>query len=197
MTTTRNIAPPNLPTPPIEYERRYLDQLNNVHRLFFTQLTNFVNAPLPHGSIYDTTTQVNPVSNAVNLVTYNSTGSTYGVTVASPTSRVIVAETAVYNIQFSLQLDKSGGGATTVYIWLRVNGQDVAHSASKVVIDGPNAELVAAWNFMQALREGDYFEIAWSSPDTTVVILAQPAASPVPEIPSAILTVAWVSGVNI
>lgn len=34
-------APPNLPLATAEYERRYLDQLNNVLRLYFNQLSNF------------------------------------------------------------------------------------------------------------------------------------------------------------
>ncbi len=35
-----NATPPNLPLAPDAYERRYQDQLNNVLRLFFNQLSN-------------------------------------------------------------------------------------------------------------------------------------------------------------
>jgi hypothetical protein len=35
-----NVTPPSLPLAPDEYERRYQDQLNNVLRLFFAQLSN-------------------------------------------------------------------------------------------------------------------------------------------------------------
>jgi hypothetical protein len=35
-----NVSPPSLPLAPQEYERRYQDQLNNVLRLFFNQLSN-------------------------------------------------------------------------------------------------------------------------------------------------------------
>jgi len=35
-----NATPPNLPLAPNEYERRYIDQLNNVLRLYFAQLSN-------------------------------------------------------------------------------------------------------------------------------------------------------------
>jgi hypothetical protein len=35
-----NASPPNLPLAPAEYDRRYQDQLNNVLRLFFNQLSN-------------------------------------------------------------------------------------------------------------------------------------------------------------
>lgn len=35
-----NIAPPNLPLAPEQYDRHYQEQLNNVLRLFFTRLNN-------------------------------------------------------------------------------------------------------------------------------------------------------------
>jgi hypothetical protein len=35
-----NVSPPNLPLAPEEYERRYQDQLNNILRLYFNQLSN-------------------------------------------------------------------------------------------------------------------------------------------------------------
>lgn len=35
-----NATPPSLPLAPEQYDRRYQDQLNNVLRLFFNQLSN-------------------------------------------------------------------------------------------------------------------------------------------------------------
>ena len=35
-----NATPPNLPASPTEYESRYFNQLNNVLRLYFNQLSN-------------------------------------------------------------------------------------------------------------------------------------------------------------
>lgn len=194
----RNIAAPNLPVAPVEYERRYQDQFANVLRLFFNLVANAINAPKPHGSFYDTTTQTNPVAGAVNLIKVNSIydDAETAFSVSKDTNRIYVAETAVYNIQFSAQLDKTGGGATDVFIWLRVNGNNLAHSATKIVIDGPNNEIVAAWNWVITLQTGDYFEIAWQSPDTNVILLAAPASGNIPEIPSVIITVTWVSNIG-
>ena len=194
MANTQNVVPPNLPVAPNEYERRYQDQLSNILRLFFTGLSNKVNSPLPHGSFYDTTTQTNPVANQVNLMQVNSVydaGTQYGV--KKDTTKIFITQTGVYNIQFSAQLDKTGGSASDVFIWIRVNGQNVAHSATKIVIDGPNNEIVAAWNWVLTLEEGDYIELAWQSPDTAVVLAAAAASGNIPEIPSVIITVTWVS----
>lgn len=194
-----NVVPPNLPIAPAMYEQRYIDQFSNVLRLFFTRLTNKVNAPLPHGSFYDTTTQTNPVADTVNLMNINSVydsadGTQYAV--KKDTNRIFITQTGVYNIAFSAQLDKTGGSASDVFIWIRVNGQNVPHSASKVVIDGPNSEIVAAWNWVLTLRAEDYIEIAWQSPDTNVILLAAPPSGNIPEIPSVIITVTWISAVN-
>jgi hypothetical protein len=196
---TENVVPPNLPVAPVDYQQRYQDQFANVLRLFFTRLTSKVNAPVPHGSFYDTTTQTNPVASAVNLMRLNSVYGSSNDTqyaIKKNTDRVYITQTGVYNIAFSAQLDKTGGGADSVFIWIRVNGQNVAHSASKVVINGSNDEVVAAWNWVLTLANKDYIELAWQSPDTDVVLLAVPASGNIPEIPSVILTVSWVSAVN-
>ena len=195
-----NVVPPNLPVAPAAYEQRYQDQLLNVLRLFFNRITSKINAPVPHGSFYDTTTQTNPVANAVNLMKVNSVydagdGTQYAV--KKDTTRIYITQTGVYNIAFSAQLDKTGGGASAVYIWIRGNGQNVSNSATKVVIDGPNSEIVAAWNWVLTLGEGDYIELAWESSDTNVILAAVAASGKVPEIPSVILTVTYVSAVNI
>ena len=118
---------------------------------------------------------------------------TFQITRGTPTSKIIVANTGVYNFQFSAQLDKTGGSASSVYIWPRVNGVNLPNSATKVVIDGPNNEIVPAWNFVLVMEARDYFELAWQSSDTDVVIREEAASGNIPEIPSIILTVNWVS----
>jgi hypothetical protein len=193
MTVARGISTPNLPVAPIQYEQRFQDQFSNVLRLFFRQVANRVNSPTAHGSYFDTTTQTNPVANAVNLFTYNSVVTQQAVTRGNPTSKIYVAQTGIYNFQFSAQLDKTGGSASAVYIWPRINGVNLPDSATKIVIDGPNNEIVAAWNFVLVLQANDYFELAWESPDTNVVIPYVAATGNIPAIPSIILTVVWVS----
>jgi hypothetical protein len=154
-------------------------------------------APLPqaftkrsaYGSFFDTTTQTAAAINTAYGMKFNTTGLSFGVTVGSPTSRIYVDTSAVYNIQFSAQLDNTSGGSHLAYIWLRINGVDVANSAGQVRLKGTDGELVAAWNFVELLKANDYFEIMWSVNDTSVQITASGAVAPVPAIPSVILTV--------
>ena len=154
-------------------------------------------APLPqthlkraaYGTFYDTTTQTAAAINTAYGMTFNTTDLSIGVYVGSPTSRIYVDRTSIYNIQFSAQLDNTSGGDHSVYIWLSINGTNVANSASQIQVRGNNGYTLAAWNFVQLLKEGDYFELKWSVSDTSVRILAQAASAPVPAIPSILLTV--------
>lgn len=142
-----------------------------------------------YGTFYDTTTQTPAAINTAYGITFNSTDLSNGVYLGSPTSRVYVDRPNTYNIQFSVQLDNTAVGNHLVYIWLRVNGTDVANSAGKVRLQGITAELIASWNYVYSLNAGDYFELMWSVSNTSVRLLAESAAAPVPAIPSIILTV--------
>jgi hypothetical protein len=138
---------------------------------------------------YDTTTQTAAVINTAYAITFNTTDLSFGVTRGTPTSRIVIDREGVYDFQFSAQLDNTSGGNHLAYIWFRVNGSDVAQSASQVRLKGSDGELVAAWNFVLSLKSNDYFELMWAVSDTAVQLVAQAAAAPVPAIPSVILTV--------
>jgi outer membrane murein-binding lipoprotein Lpp len=141
------------------------------------------------GSFYDTTNQTAAVINTAYAVTFNTTDLSEGVYRGSPTSRIFVDEPGVYNFQFSAQLDKTAGGIGIFDFWIRVNGANIANSTGRVRIQGNNAELITAWNFLTRMKAGDYFELMWSVDDTSCQITAFPAAAPHPGIPSVILTV--------
>ena len=150
-----------------------------------------------YGSFYSTTTFTPSVINTAYAITFNNTftradGSdlTYGVYIGTVTSRVYVDNTSTYNFQFSAQIHNTAGGTKRVYIWPRVNGVNVDDSATEVTLTGgSNDAIVAAWNFVLNLQTGDYFELVYSSSNLNVSIPYVAASSPVPAIPSVILTV--------
>jgi hypothetical protein len=144
---------------------------------------------LRYGSFYDMTTQTAAAINTAYGMTFNTVSISNGVTIGSPSSRVYVDTKNVYNIQFSAQLDNTSGGDHLIFIWLRVNGVDVADSAGQVRLKGNNSELIASWNYIYPLNANDYFELMWSVNDTAVQIISSAASAPVPAIPSVILTV--------
>lgn len=145
-----------------------------------------------YGSFFDTTTQTAAAINTAYPVTFNTTDLSNGVYIGTPTSRIYVDEPAVYNFQFSVQLDKTLGGVAIFDFWARVNGVDVPNSNGRVRIQGNNAELIQAWNYVLSLKAGDYFELVWATDDITCVIQYYSAAAPHPATPSVILTVTTV-----
>lgn len=142
-----------------------------------------------YGAFYDTTTQTAAAINTAYPITINTTDITNGVYIGSPTSRVYVDEKGVYNFQFSLQVKNTSGGSHNIYIWSRINGVDQTNSAGKILLQGNNAEAIAGWNYVYSMNAGDYFELVWSTDDTSVQILTLPAAAPAPGAPAVILTV--------
>jgi hypothetical protein len=141
------------------------------------------------GSFYDTTTQTAAAINTAYAMTINTTDLSQGVYIGSPTSRIYVDRPNVYNVQFSAQLDKTTGGVGLVWIWLRKNGVDVPDSTGFVRLQGNNAELLAAWNYLVQLNAGDYIELMWEVDDTSVQILYEAATAVHPATPSVIVTV--------
>jgi hypothetical protein len=142
-----------------------------------------------YGAFHSTVTQTAAAINTAYPMTLNTTDISFGVYTGTPTSRVYIDTEGFYNFQFSAQLHKTAGGVGAIYIWVRVNGVDIPDSATKIRIQGNNAETVGAWNFVLPINAGDYFELVWSTDDTSCEILALPASAPHPAIPSLILTV--------
>ena len=110
-------------------------------------------------------------------------------------SRITFAADGVYNIAFSVQLSKTNGSSSDIYIWMRQNNLDVPYSATALTIQGNTQKLVAAWNFFVTVQAGDNVQLMWHSQDATMQLLAAaPVAAngvhpAIPGIPSVILTV--------
>ena len=202
----RPVVQPRLPSAPDQYDAQFIEQYSNILRLYFNQLDNLTGVLLgesggrfvrfPYGAFHDTTTQTAAATGTAYAVTFNTTDLSNDVTIGSPTSRIVVANAGIYNFQFSLQLDKASGATGHTYIWARVNGADIATSASEVSVQGTSAENIAAWNFVLEMDATDYFQLMWSVDDTNIRIKAVAAAAPVPAIPSIILTTTFVSALS-
>ena len=151
------------------------------------------------GSFYDTSIQavtaINvPIAMKLNQVTPGIGGVVAnGVSVVDG-SKIYVADTGVYNIQFSAQVVKSDAGDDTMDIWLAIDGTAVPWSNTSITIDAAK-QFVAAWNFMVELTGGQFFQLMYSTADINISLQAVPAQTgPTrPGIPSVIITVTQVA----
>lgn len=142
-----------------------------------------------YGQFLDTTTQTAAAINTPQAITLNTTDLSSGVYLGTPTSRIYIDTEAIYDFQFSIQVDKTSGGTGIFYIWPRVNGVDVPNSCSQIQIQGNNAEIFSAANFFLDLKAGDYVEFMFAVSDLSVVLATFAASAFAPAIPSIIITV--------
>lgn len=188
---------PNLPLAPEQYSRSSADQMSNTLRTYFNQQDAVMQQVLLGfnvcGIYYDTQTRAAAAPDTAYPIPLDTVIFEYGMRRdTANTSRVYVERSGVYNFQFSSQLDHLGGGTHYVNIWFRKNGVDIPYSASRIAINGPNDERVAAWNYFLALEAGDYFELVMATTSTDVILAAFPATAVHPAIPSTVITVNFV-----
>jgi len=143
-----------------------------------------------YGSFYSNQNQTNASGTAVNNMTFNTTAEANGVSVVSG-YLVQVANSGVYNVQFSAQIQKTNASSEDIQIWLAKNNANVPDSNTSLTIQGSNNRLVAAWNWVLTLDSNENVGLRWHSTDTTIFLLASGTANlPArPAIPSVILTV--------
>jgi len=141
-----------------------------------------------YGNFFDTTTQTIVGVNTHQPIRLNTTDLSNQVSIAN-SSHIVVANSGVYNIQFSLQIDKTQGSGAHIYIWLKKNNIDVSNSATELAVQGTSSEIVAAWNFVVQSEANDYYELMWSATDPHIRLKAVSANGVVPAIPSVIVSV--------
>lgn len=195
---------PSLPLATTQYERRYLDQLNNVLRLYFNQLDNVFSSLFgltggaslqnPLGSFILTTQQTIPVINTAYAIPFNVTAISNQVAIGTSPSHIVTSIPGYYNFQFSAQIAKTAGSTMSAWVWPRVNGVDVADSNTMLQLTGSSSsETVAAWNFVLPMNVGDYFELYWASDHVDVILKTTAANAFSPAIPPVLLTATFVS----
>lgn len=152
--------------------------------------TEDVQGVFSYGSWFSTTDQLASSVNTQYLMSVNNTDYSEGITVKNG-NKFTVDYDAIYNLQFSAQLQHrtggGGGAGDNIWIWLKKNGTNVPNSATKLAIPTGKYQ-VAAWNFFIKLKKNDYIQLAWSVDTIDIVLEANSSASPAPAVPSLIVT---------
>mgnify|MGYP003663801881 CR=1 FL=1 len=160
---------------------------------------NTVATPLGYyGAFSDVTDQTAAVINTGYPMLLGVTDLTNGVTIVSG-SRITIANTGIYNIQWSGQLTNPTAAEHDVTIWLRKNGVDVPGSAGIVLVPKKHGlfdgHTLPSWNYLIDPIAGDYYEFVWSTENISVYISFEPAGSPPPSTASVIVTVTQQAGI--
>lgn len=198
------IQPPALPVAQAGPLRTYLDDLNNILRLFFARVSNNVNLltgsdggrfiDSPNGLFWDNADQTLAAANVGQPVRFNQTYLNNGITIdGATTSEITMTYSGIYNFQFNAMLRSTNSSSKTAYIWIKRNGTDIGYSAREYIISGSNAVLEINWNFNIDVQAGQYIEIMWAGSSTNLTLDAIAPTSPHPGVPSAVIAVMFVS----
>jgi hypothetical protein len=148
-----------------------------------------------YGAFHDTTTQTAAAA-TIAAITLNSTDLSSGVAIGSPTSRIVVTNAGIYDLQFSIQVANTSAQIDDVTVWLRQNGVDVPNSAGLVGVPNKhgaiNGHVIIGWNYLLSVAANDYFELYWTTDSGASSIDTYPAGAtpPIhPASPAIILTV--------
>jgi hypothetical protein len=184
-----------------------LDNENNILRLYFAQLDNFTQSLVssnggkflsaPYGAFSDFTSQTT-VANTATLLALATTDFSNEVTISS--SKITVANSGIYNLQFSVQIQNLDNAPQDMFIWLKQNGVDIVGSTGKVGLParkgaGNPFHDIKGWNYFLSMNANDYVKIYWSVTNALVTIETY-AASGTPTKPSTASVVATLSFVS-
>jgi len=203
------VVAPRLPTATNAYDPNYINQLNNVLRLYFNQLDNIIGQLSTSGGIsgvrfpygaFSSDQDQSTTANTATLMTLNTTDFANGVSIAS--SKITVATAGIYNLQFSAQFQNTDNAIQDISIWLKQNGTDIPGSTGFVSIParksasaGEEAHEIIGWNYYVSMTAGQYIEIYWSTTLASVTIQHYPTSTgPVrPSTQSVVATMTFVS----
>jgi hypothetical protein len=200
----QKVQPPALPIPKESPLKQYLDDLNNILRLFFNLLANAVNSvfgelggrfiDVPNALYFSTVDQPIAVVDTAQVVTFNQTYLESGFSInGGSNSQITATYGGVYNFQFTTQIVSGSASSKTIYLWISRDGTDLGYTAKDVVLSGSADVNEATWNFNLDLAAGEYVEMKWSSDDIDASLNSEAATSPHPGVASAVVTINFIS----
>lgn len=212
---------PNLPLGPVVYDARYIDQLNNILRLYFNTIDNFSQQfvaetggsylKFPFIEASDSGTQYATGNNTATIVNWDTTalGNGFTLNVGNTATALI---TGIYKITYSLQFANNDNAAHDAPVWLRINGStsaaDVANSTTIFTVPARKSagvpSLVCGYSeVVFELEAGDSVGLWWgtdlaaTSGGATGIYMygqaAQTTPMAYPATPSAIGSITFVS----
>ena len=200
------VAAPNLPLAPVQYNAQYIDQLNNVLRLYFNRLDAILsqlrtsddvdpaNINFPNGLFFNTADQTLAAVDTGYPITFNQTYLNNFVALQSgSTSKIEVAVSGVYNFQLSAQLKSTNASAKDVQIWIKRGTTTIGYSGHRYTVEGSDNHMNVNWIFDIDLAANEYIEMYWGANDTNVTMEAIAASAPYPAVASAVMAVNFVA----
>jgi hypothetical protein len=123
--------------------------------------------PQPAASFLSRSTQTVAANTPLTLW-HEVAGASVGSAITQSTNTLVIGQAGVYDIETSIQFDKSGPGVTAADFWFRKNGVDIPDSASQITIQGNTGECLGNVSIFETFAAGDKLEVVIASADNTL-----------------------------
>lgn len=145
-----------------------------------------------YGVFSKTTPQTPVATNTAYSLTFDSLRIGNGVVIGSPTSRIVVPQSGLYQFSAEVQITSSSASAKNIWVWMRKNGVDVTNSArlTTISINGGYASISVSEPI--SLNANEYVEIMYATNDTAISIAPVASTAFAPAAPSVTLEVTQV-----
>jgi hypothetical protein len=148
------------------------------------------------------TNQLTGTAGGVGTYSVSTSGTIASTTLEGrATSKIVAGVAGTYNIQWSGQFSSLSNASETAYVWIRINGVDLAGSTGRVGLlqrksAGVSNDMVVGWNYYINLKAGDYVELFWlvsNATDVTIATFPKSTSPAYPSTASVIATIGFVS----
>jgi hypothetical protein len=140
--------------------------------------------------VFAKTSDASPaVINTAYALTFDSTRISNGVVIGTPTSRIVVPTSGLYQFSCTIQLTSGSSSAKSIWVWFRKNGVDISNSARIVTSDLNNGYIPVSVNEPISLAANDYVELMYAADSTNVTVDNVAATAFAPAAPAVVLEV--------
>lgn len=145
-----------------------------------------------YGEFTKTTDQTPAAIDTAYALTFDNTEISNGVTIGSPTSRIVVPESGLYRFDATIQLTSGNSSSKNVWVWMRKNGTDLTNSARLVTMDINNGYVPITVFETVSMAKNDYIQLMFAANDTAITVDTVASTAFAPGAPAVVLNVTQV-----
>jgi hypothetical protein len=122
-----------------------------------------------YGKFFSSSTQTNPVPNAVNLINFPNTVLSNGIMTSG--TDITFVNAGIYTITYEVQAGITSGGGGNIDVWIS-NLTDLPNSNSITTIPGGGNDVIINRSFLISTTPNEIIRIKWSSPIANMQLTA-------------------------
>ena len=140
-----------------------------------------------------TTDQTAALINTAYPLTFTIMPGSVGVSLGTPTSRIIFAEGGSYTLSFTAQTSSTSGSTVNFWFWPRINGVDIADSGMQNTLHQNGATMIVSRTQIFNVNAGDYLEAYWATDSTNGSLQHHAANAFAPATPASTLAISRIN----